>query len=57
MQKLAEQVGTHLSGNTFQFQDQLTTALKDKAEHTFILDECEYLSKNNIDKLEIIRQI
>ena len=24
---------------------------------TFILDECEYLSKNNIDKLEIIRQI
>ena len=57
MQKLAGQVGTHLSGNTFQFQDQLTTALKDKAEHTFILDECEYLSKNNIDKLEIIRQI
>lgn len=57
MQKLAEKVGVHLSGNTFQYQDQLTTALKDKAEHTFILDECEYLTKNNIDKLEIIRQV
>ena len=57
MQKIAEKIGTHLSGNTFQFQDKLTNSLTDKAEHIFILDECEYLSKNNIDKLEVLRQI
>lgn len=57
MQKIAEAMGIHLSGNTFQFQDQLTKDLKDKAEHIFIFDECEYLSKNNINKLEVLRQI
>ena len=57
MQKIAEGLGLHLSGNTYQFQDQLTKSLKDNAEHTFILDECEYLSKNNVNKLEVLRQI
>ena len=57
MQKIAEGLGIHLSGNTYHFQSQLTDGLKDNAEHTFILDECEYLSKNNVDKLEVLRQI
>lgn len=57
MQKIAEGLGLHLTGNTCNYQDQLTKALEDNAEHSFILDECEYLTKNNIDKLDTVRQI
>lgn len=57
MQKIAGCIGVHLSGNAYKFQEQLTSELTDRAEHSFILDECEYLSKNNIDKLDTVRQI
>lgn len=57
LREMAEQVGVHIHGNTYEMQKQLTDELKEYAEHCFLLDECEYLNRHNITKLEIIRQI
>lgn len=57
LRSLASAIELHFVGSSYELQNALVNELKLHPHHCFILDECEYLNKNDLSKLEVIRQI
>ena len=61
MKNLLVQIGncinTHVKGDTYMVQKQLTDALLADSNHILLFDECEYLHRGNVSKIDVLRQI
>ncbi|MCC8154717.1 MAG: ATP-binding protein [Tannerellaceae bacterium] len=57
LRALAYALDIHAAGSSYEMQAAITRELPLHPNHCFMLDECEYLNKNDISKLEVIRQI
>ncbi len=55
--QIANSINTHVKGDTFSVQKQLTDALASDPNHILLFDECEYLHHGNVNKIDVLRQI
>lgn len=54
---IADAINTDVKGDNDRIQNQITTALQDNPNHCIIFDECEYLHRGNVSKIDVLRQI
>ncbi len=55
--QIANSVNTHVKGDTYSVQQQLTEALVSDPKHILLFDECENLHRGNVSKIDVLRQI
>ena len=55
--QVANSINTHVKGDTYMVQQQLTDALRADPNHILLFDECEYLHRGNVSKIDVLRQI
>lgn len=55
--QIANCINTHVKGDTYTVQKQLTEALINDPNHILLFDECEYLHRGNVNKIDVLRQI
>ena len=55
--QIANSINTHVKGDTYSVQKQLTDALISDPNHILLFDECEYLHHGNVNKIDVLRQI
>ena len=55
--QIANKINTHVKGDTYSVQQQLTEALIADPKHILLFDECEYLHRGNVSKIDVLRQI
>lgn len=55
--EIANKINTHVKGDTYTVQKQLTEALIDDPKHILLFDECENLHRGNVSKIDVLRQI
>lgn len=54
---MGDAIGVHTDGSADELQLQLCKALNEAPFHCFLFDECEYLSRHDLMKIDTIRQI
>lgn len=54
---IGDAIGIHVHGDSYAVQRQITLALLDDPRHCLLFDECEYLHRGNVSKIDVIRQI
>ena len=55
--EIANCLDTHVKGDTYSVQKQLTDALVADPGHILLFDECENLHRGNVSKIDVLRQI
>lgn len=55
--QIANSINTHVKGDTYTVQKQLTEALINDPNHILLFDECENLHRGNVSKIDVLRQI
>ena len=55
--KIVNSINTHVKGDTYSVQQQLTEALIADPKHILLFDECENLHRGNVSKIDVLRQI
>lgn len=55
--QIANNINTHVKGDTYTVQQQLTEALVADPKHILLFDECENLHRGNVSKIDVLRQI
>ena len=55
--QIANKINTHVKGDTYSVQQQLTEALIADPKHILLFDECENLHRGNVSKIDVLRQI
>lgn len=55
--QIANKINTHVKGDTYSVQQQLTEALIADPRHILLFDECENLHRGNVSKIDVLRQI
>ena len=54
---IADSINIDVKGDNDRIQAQITAALQDDPNHCIIFDECEYLHRGNVSKIDALRQI
>ena len=54
---IADAINTDVKGDNDRIQTQITAALQEDPNHCIIFDECEYLHRGNVSKIDVLRQI
>lgn len=55
--QIANNINTHVKGDTYTIQQQLSEALCSDPRHILLFDECENLHRGNVSKIDVLRQI
>lgn len=54
---IANAINADVKGSNDKLQEQVTKALQADPDHCIMFDECEYLHRSNVSKIDVLRQI
>lgn len=54
---IANAINADVKGSNDKLQEQVTKALQADPDHCIMFDECEYLHRGNVSKIDVLRQI